>query len=151
MSVAVGLVTMATGYGLDRMLGRDKNISEDFPFWCYLFGLMAFWGGLTALNSHLEVGRLVYLLINIGLIGVAIRLRRGTFLLFGALGSWLYVGHLAYDVFKDSVFFPFAVALIGLGMILSTVWAQRRWVGALSAASDVHSVAGRNLSRSSLQ
>ena len=59
---------------------------------------------------------------------IALRLRRSTFLVFGALGSWTYIGHLAYDVFKDSVLFPFVIAAIGLGMILTTVWAQRRWV-----------------------
>jgi len=29
-----------------------------------------------------------------------------------------------------TVFFPFAMALFGLGMILSAVWAQRRWLRA---------------------
>ena len=51
VSVVVGLITMAIGFGLDRTLSRDKEWSEDFPFWCYLFGLMAFWGGLTAAFS----------------------------------------------------------------------------------------------------
>jgi hypothetical protein len=36
--------------------------------------------------------------------------------------------HLAYRVFKDSVMFPFVLALFGLGLILSTVWAQRKWL-----------------------
>jgi hypothetical protein len=127
VSVGVGLLTMAVGYGLDRTLRRDEHLSEDFPFWCYLFGLLAFWGGLTSMNSGSELGRFVYLLVNVGLVGIALMARRVTFLVFGALGSWIYVGHLAYKVFKDSAFFPFAIALIGLGMILSTVWAQRRF------------------------
>ena len=38
-----------------------------------------------------------------------------------------YLSYLAYTVFKDSVLFPFVLALFGLGMILSTVWAQRKW------------------------
>jgi hypothetical protein len=98
---------MGVGWGLDRALGRGEQVAEDFPFWCYLFGLMAFWGGLTATrNSGSEVGRLIYLLINFGLIGIAIALRRSTFLVFGAMGAWGYVGHLAYTVFKDSVVFP---------------------------------------------
>ena len=128
VSVIVGLLTMGIGLGLDRTLRRDASVSEDFPFWCYLFGLMAFWGGLTAMDSGSQLGQFIYLLINVGLIGISLRLRRTTFLVFGALGSWTYVGHLAYTVFKDSVLFPFAIALIGLGMILSTVWAQRRWL-----------------------
>jgi hypothetical protein len=38
----------------------------------------------------------------------------------------MYLGHLAYEVFKDSFFFPFVLALLGLGLILLTVWMQRR-------------------------
>ncbi len=131
VSVVVGLLTMGIGYGLDRTLRRGPSASEDFPFWCYLFGLMAFWGGLTAMDSGSQVSQFIYLLINVGLIGIALPLRRTTFLVFGALGSWTYVGHLAYTVFKNSIFFPFAIALFGLGMILSTVWAQRRWLRAI--------------------
>ena len=43
------------------------------------------------------------------------------FLVFGALGVHLYLGHLAYEVFKNSFFFPFALALLGLSLILFTV------------------------------
>lgn len=34
----------------------------------------------------------------------------------------VYLGHLTYEVFKDSFFFPFALALLGLSLILLTVW-----------------------------
>jgi hypothetical protein len=86
---------------------------------------MAFWGGLTSMNSDSEVKRFVYLLINIGL--VAVKLRRSTFLVFGAIGIYAYLGHLAWQVFKDSVFFPFVLALLGLTLILGTVWGQQYW------------------------
>jgi hypothetical protein len=51
----------AVGFGLDPLM-RQRNAprSEDFAFWCYLFGLMAFWGGLTAMESGSEPRRLVY-------------------------------------------------------------------------------------------
>ena len=38
------------------------------------------------------------------------------------LGVHVYLGHLAYEVSKDSFFFPFALALLGLSLILLTVW-----------------------------
>ncbi|HSB08309.1 MAG TPA: DUF2157 domain-containing protein [Blastocatellia bacterium] len=127
VSVVVGLITMLVGFGLDRTLHKpDQPRSEDFAFWCYLFGLMAFWGGLTAMESASESGRAIYALVNLGLIALAVKLRRVTFLVFGAMGVYAYLGHLAYEVFKDSVFFPFTLALIGLSLILATVWAQRR-------------------------
>lgn len=127
VSVAVGLLTMLVGYGLDRVLRRPlESSAEDYAFWCYLFGLFAFWGGLTAMNGGTEIKRLVYLAINIGLIGLAVKLRRATFLVFGALGVHIYLGHLAYRVFQDSFLFPFVLALLGLSLILLTVLAQRR-------------------------
>jgi len=33
---------------------------------------------------------------------------------------------LPVEVFKNSLFFPFVVALLGLGLIVLTVWMQRR-------------------------
>ncbi len=125
ISVGVGLGTMLLGYGLDRTLHTpDEPKTQDFAFWCYLFGLMAFWGGLTSMNSDSELNKFVYLLINIGLVGVAIYLKRTVFLVFGAIGVHAYLGHLAYRVFQDSVLFPFALAFLGLSLILVTVGAQ---------------------------
>jgi hypothetical protein len=126
VSIAVGLLSIVVGYSLDRLLhSREAPKSEDFAFWCYLFGLMAFWGGMTFLDSGSELKRFIYLLINIGLIAIAIKLRRATFLIFGALGVHIYLGHLAYEIFRDSFLFPFALALLGLSLILVTVFAQR--------------------------
>ena len=77
------------------------------------------------MDSDLEFNKAIYALINIGLVGVAIRLKRVVFLVFGAIGVHLYLGHLAYSIFQDSFLFPFAIALLGLSLILVTVFAQR--------------------------
>jgi hypothetical protein len=127
ISVGVGLCILLVGYGLERFLHKPgEPRSEDFTFWCYLFGMLAFWGGLTSMDSGSEMRRALYALLNVGFIGLAVLLRRSTFLVFGALGVHLYLGHLAYEVFKNSFFFPFALALLGLSLILLTVWIQRR-------------------------
>ena len=125
ISVIVGAITIGVGFLLDRFLSKPEGRSEDFAFWCYLFGLMAFWGGMTSMDSDLEFNKAIYALINIGLVGVAIRLKRVVFLVFGAIGVHLYLGHLAYSIFQDSFLFPFAIALLGLSLILVTVFAQR--------------------------
>ena len=84
------------------------------------------------MDGDSEIKRLGYLAVNLILIAIAVKLRRTVFLVFGALGVHIYLGHLAYRVFEDSFFFPFAVALLGLSLILVTVLAQR-W---LSGRSD---------------
>jgi hypothetical protein len=133
ISVLVGVVTILIGYGLDRSLSPNTDPHrDDFAFWCYLFGTMAFWGGLTFMDGDSELKRLGYLGINLLLIAIAVKLRRTVFLVFGAIGAHIYLGHLAYRVFEDSFFFPFAVAFLGLSLILVTVLAQR-W---LSRRSD---------------
>jgi len=126
LSILVGVPTILIGYVLQRILHKPgEPKSQDFAFWCYFFGLLAFWGGMTALDSDSETGKFIYFLINIGLVAVSLYLRRSVFLVFGALGISMYLGHLAYEVFQDSVLFPFAIALIGLSMIVATVLGQK--------------------------
>jgi hypothetical protein len=127
ISVGVGLATMIVGYLLQRGLRkRGAPSTEDFAFWSYLFGLMAFWFGLTALeHAESEPRQLIYFLINLGLMSLAIRMKRATFMVFGVVGVYIYLGHLAWEVFKNSPLFPFVIAALGLSIILLTVLGQK--------------------------
>jgi hypothetical protein len=58
------------------------------------------------------------------LMALAIKLKRTVFMVFGVLGVYAYLGHLAWTVFQDSVLFPFVLALLGLSLILGTVFGQ---------------------------
>lgn len=95
----------------------DVRARGDFAFWLHLFGLLAFWGGLTSLDSNSELARAVYCLINIGLVALALFLQRRAYALFGGLGVALYLHHLAERVFQDSLLYPFALSLIGLAVL----------------------------------
>ena len=130
ITVAVGVLMMVIGVGLDRaqakrLAARGGTRDEDYGFWMNLFGTLAFWGGLTSMDSDSEAGRLVYLAINVGLILAAVKLGRVVMLALGTLGVHIYLFHLAYDVFRDTFLFPFVLALLGLSLILFTVFAQR--------------------------
>ena len=126
ISIAVGLIMMLVGFSVERILRERKAApSEDYAFWAYLFGLFAFWGALTGFDWDSESAWGFYALINLGLVGIAIPLRRAMFLVFGTFGVFAYASYLAWKVFAGSLLFPFVVALIGLGLILVTVWAQR--------------------------
>lgn len=111
-------VSLWFGLGLLLVfLGIDGRTREDYAFWGYLAGLLAFWGGLTSMDSDSEVGKALYCLINLGLMAVAVLLRRPLFMVFGAIGVSAYLGYLSYDVFADSLLFPVVLSMIGLGVI----------------------------------
>lgn len=120
-SLFFGLAMLAFTYIADL-----KRKQEDLAFWGYLFGVMAFWGGLTAMDSHSELGKFIYCLINLGLIAIALILRRRTFIIFGTLGVSFYLGHLAHEVFQDSFAFPFVLSFLGLGIIYLGILYRRK-------------------------
>jgi len=110
VSLYFGLVFLIATYFVDR---RTK---EDFAFWGYLFGLLAFWGGLSLLESTNEFNKFIYCLINLFLVLISILFKRKVFIVFGAIGVFGYIGHLARKVFADSLLFP--VALCGIGCLI---------------------------------
>ncbi len=115
-------------FGLVQILGafwvdfRSRK-SEDYAFWLYIFGVIAFWGGLTSQHSDSEIAKFIYFVINVSLIGVGVIVVRRVFVVFGAIGSSIYIGHLAYDVFQDSWAFPIVLTALGLAIIyLGILW-----------------------------
>ena len=76
-----------------------------------------FWGGLGLHEASSEWRAFFYCLINAGLIFFAVFIDRRIYAIFGALGIAIYLGHLAYDVFKDALLFSFALSAIGLLII----------------------------------
>ena len=97
--------------------------SGDYSFWLYLFGVITFWGGMTSQHSDSELSKFIYCCVNMLLIGVGVVIVRRVFVVFGAIGCTIYLGHLANVVFKDSWLFPIALTAIGLGIIyLGVLW-----------------------------
>ncbi|MEQ1881216.1 MAG: DUF2157 domain-containing protein [Burkholderiales bacterium] len=122
VSLYFGLLFVGLAFWVDI---RSRH-SKDYAFWLYLFGVITFWGGLSSMNSGSEWGKLIYCLINIGMILIGAVLGRRVFAVFGGLGVAGYLGYLAGQVFKDSLMFPFALSLIGLGIMgLGVMWQRR--------------------------
>jgi hypothetical protein len=122
VSLWFGLLIALLALWVDVRTRHEK----DFAFWLYLFGVMAFWGGMSLMRSDSELRKIVYLCINLAMILVGATLSRRVFAVFGALGAAGYLGHLAYDVFKDSMMFPFVLTIIGLGVVyLGIVWQRQ--------------------------
>jgi len=119
VSLWFGLGMVLLAFWVDVRSRRER----DYAFWLYLFGVVAFWGGLSLLKSDSELNKFFYLCINLLLIGVGAILARRVFAVFGGIGAAGYVGHLAYEVFADSMLFPFILTAIGLGVIgLGILW-----------------------------
>lgn len=119
VSLYFGLLMTCFAFWVDLRSGRRR----DFAFWLYLFGVGAFWGGLSLMQSESELSKFVYLCINLLLIFIGAVISRRVFAVFGGLGVAGYLGHLAYEVFQESMLFPFFLSLIGLGVIgLGLVW-----------------------------
>lgn len=119
VSMYFGLLTLFIAFWVDI---RSLH-SKDYAFWLYIFGVLAFWGGLTSQNSDSELSKFFYMCINVFMIGIGVMLNRKVFVIFGALGCCCYLGHLAYQVFRFTYLFPVALTLIGLAIIyLGVLW-----------------------------
>ena len=118
VSLWFGLVLIAVAWAFDL----KRWAAGDFAFWLHFAGVMAFWGALTSMDSDSEVGKILYCLINIGMVVLAVYLMRRIYAVFGALGVSFYLGYLAEDVFQDSLLFPLALSAIGLAVIALGIW-----------------------------
>ncbi|KTD61213.1 hypothetical protein [Legionella spiritensis] len=132
VSMYFGLAMIFLAFWVDI---RSRN-ALDYAFWLYIFGVLAFWGGLSSQSSDSELSRFFYLCINLVMIGIGVLLVRKVFVIFGALGCACYLGHLAWQVFAHSTFFPVALTIIGAFLIyLGTLWQKHEKALTLRAQS----------------
>lgn len=120
ISLVFGAVLLLISYIIDL---KHKT---DYAFWGYLFGTITFWGSLTAICFDKGEGVLfLYLIINIAMMVKSVLLKRKVLMVFGAIGAFSYVSHLAYTVFENSILFPFVLTFLGLALIYLGVLYQK--------------------------
>ena len=127
VSLVFGIGTVAVALWVDvrSRLSKTAEWRQDFAFWLYIFGTLMFWGGLSLHDSDSELGKFIYALINLALVFVGAAIGRRVFTVFGAMGVSFYLGYLSHEVFRDSLLFPLALTLLGLGVVALGVWWQR--------------------------
>jgi len=118
-------VWFGLGIIIAAVIVNMRQRSGDFAFWLYLFGVMTFWGGITASSYGTPVDKALYCAMNFGFMLLAAFLGRRVFAVFGTVGIAFYLGDLANKVFKDSMLFPFALSLIGIGIIAFGLYYHR--------------------------
>ncbi len=98
----------------------------DYSYWFYGFGLIAFWLGLSCDFFKYEMTWTAYLIINICLLFLGLLLNKHLFLFLGGIGTAIYLGHLAYDVFNDRMILPFILTAIGLFIMIIGILIQKK-------------------------
>ena len=81
---AFGILMMSVAWKLENQ--TQIMIIHDYSFWLYFWGLTSFWVSLTLEDSNTKVGKLIYGLINLGLIFMGNHIDRSIFLLYGLIG-----------------------------------------------------------------
>ena len=114
-----GLFMIAIGYY------ADIKFKKDYSFWLYLFGLIILSTGLS-IFYNINIYKLIRLgVANILLILFALFINRNVFIVFGTIGLIEFLSRLSWQFFKDSSFFPFALTIFGVLLIVSGVFFQK--------------------------
>ncbi|MCA9801412.1 MAG: DUF2157 domain-containing protein [Cyanobacteria bacterium HKST-UBA02] len=95
----------------------DRRTAEDYSFWGYFFGLISLWGAWTFLDKGGEMGDFFYMVSSVFLMLISVAIQRRIFLVVGAAGTVGYLIHLSWDLFQNSLAFPFVLTGIGLLVI----------------------------------
>jgi hypothetical protein len=120
VSVWFGFAILVVAWTVDY---HRRN--RDFGFWLHLFGLLAFWGGITASPAAAGLDKAMYCLFNVGLLLIAVIIMRRAYAVFGTFGVTFFLGDLA-DIAKNSLLFPFALSLIGIAVVAAGPAYHRR-------------------------
>jgi hypothetical protein len=119
----VACAMIAIGYAVERR----QPPGEDYAFWVYLAGLVMLLAAYVSVWSFIGRWRHALPLVAVALVTASLYLRRRTFLVAGGIAAFGYLGYLAFDVFQRVIALPIALATLGLLVIVSTVWMQRRF------------------------
>jgi hypothetical protein len=127
-SFPAGESTAAIGGGL-ILLGILLTLwgKKLYSFWFKLYGLVALQISFTALyiESQSVLFGLLYLLVYLAMVAISLRFREAVFLVFGAIGFYIYIIRLVTDVFQETAYFPLVLGIIGLSIVLLAVLYQK--------------------------
>ncbi len=120
IGILLAILIMAIGF-----LQNKHFPHRNYAFWSYFFGLLGFSFNFFFFTEGNELLLALFGFAHFLLLALSVPLRRTIFVVFGGLGLFCYLCYLAYNVFEDSIFFPFALVLMGVGVFFAGVYYQR--------------------------
>ena len=116
---AFGFCMIAVGYFVDLKFKRD------YAFWLYLFGSLTFLSGLSSFHRSDVFGFALLGFASVLMILFSLFINRNVILVFGSIGLIQLLSRLSWELFRDSVLFPFALTAIGVVLILAGIFFQK--------------------------
>lgn len=120
VAIGAGALLLVLALWIDR-----QRYERDFAFWLYTVGALSMWGSLTITAIATDWALLWYAAASVVFMVAGVSVQRRVFTILGALGLAGYLFYLARDIFRDSIWFPFALTFIGLSIVAFGVWWQR--------------------------
>jgi len=119
VSVVFGAIIILAGMVVDKL-----KFKQDYAFWAYFFGDLAYFGGLSGLYFAVYNGndeyKLIYLVLNLINAGLAYPLDRYVFAVFGGLGASIAV--IDFLVTEATVEENSWVAIVFGSCLIGTAW-----------------------------
>jgi hypothetical protein len=137
----VACAMIAIAYAVERR----QPPGEDYAFWFYLAGVGMLFVAYVQVWQHIGRWRHALPLVAAALVTASLYLRRRTLLVAGGIAAFGYLGYLAFDVFRRVVALPITLAALGLLVIVSTVWMQRRFPTLVTRVSRADTSGVKNL------
>lgn len=121
-TVIFSFIMLGCALKYDNQRGTD----EDYSHWLYIFGATMLWGVIISILAQFkwdnEFAYFLTAIFNFTYMLVGIILKRRVFIVWGAIGFWIYLGHLAYKIFADTPLFPVILVIFGLLVIFSGIY-----------------------------
>ncbi|MBI1889278.1 MAG: hypothetical protein HYS18_01385 [Burkholderiales bacterium] len=118
-TLLTGLLLVMFGLYVDL---HRRPFDQRFAFWAYFAGLLAFCTAVPLLLSNQLTGKLLYLLVHIGLVFIGAVLGRRVFEVFGGLGILLVLGDMSWQIFRDGLAIASALTLLSLVLAGVFLW-----------------------------
>ena len=137
----VACVVLCVAYAVERRQGEG----EDYAFWFYLAGAIMVFVAYAQVWPYIGRWRHGITLVAVAFVMASLYLRRRTLLAAGGLMAFAYLGYLAFDVFRRVIALPITLATLGLVVIVTTVWMQRRYPALVERVSREDATGTRRL------